>query len=56
MREDIFGAGVIGHYLSSASRSPGWQVDLCDIDPAGDGKRDEPSRLALPVQTVVMTA
>lgn len=56
MREDIFGAGVTGHYLPSASRSPGWQADLRDIDPAGDGKRDEPSRLVLPVQTLVMTA
>lgn len=30
----IFGAGSIGNHLSNASRSMGWQVDLCDVDPA----------------------
>lgn len=30
----IFGAGSIGNHLSNAARSLGWQVDLCDIDPA----------------------
>ena len=30
----ILGAGSIGNHLSNASRSLGWQVDLCDIDPA----------------------
>jgi predicted dehydrogenase len=30
----IHGAGSIGNHLSNASRSLGWQVDLCDIDPA----------------------
>lgn len=34
MRVKIFGAGSIGNHLSNASRSLGWQVDLCDIDPA----------------------
>jgi len=30
----ILGAGSIGNHLSNASRSLGWQVDLCDTDPA----------------------
>lgn len=30
----IYGAGSIGNHLSNASRSLGWQVDLCDIDAA----------------------
>lgn len=30
----VFGAGSIGNHLANASRSLGWQVDLCDIDPA----------------------
>lgn len=30
----IMGAGSIGNHLSNASRSLGWLVDLCDIDPA----------------------
>lgn len=30
----ILGAGSIGNHLSHASRSLGWPVDLCDIDPA----------------------
>lgn len=34
MRVKIFGAGSIGNHLSNASRSLGWHVDLCDIDPA----------------------
>ena len=29
----ILGAGSIGSHLSHASRSLGWQVDLCDVDP-----------------------
>lgn len=34
LKVKIFGAGSIGNHLSNASRSMGWQVDLCDIDPA----------------------
>lgn len=30
----IHGAGSIGNHLSNASRTLGWKVDLCDIDPA----------------------
>lgn len=30
----IHGAGSIGNHLSNASRALGWQVDLCDVDPA----------------------
>jgi len=30
----IIGAGSIGNHLAHASRSLGWSVDLCDIDPA----------------------
>lgn len=30
----VLGAGSIGNHLSHASRSLGWSVDLCDIDPA----------------------
>ncbi|RPH59380.1 MAG: gfo/Idh/MocA family oxidoreductase [Acidobacteria bacterium] len=33
MRVKIHGAGSIGNHLSHASRSLGWAVDLCDIDP-----------------------
>ncbi len=29
----VYGAGSIGNHLSQASRSLGWDVDLCDIDP-----------------------
>lgn len=34
MKVKIYGAGSIGNHLSNASRSLGWQVDLCDVDPA----------------------
>lgn len=34
MKVKIFGAGSIGNHLSHASRSLGWSVDLCDLDPA----------------------
>jgi predicted dehydrogenase len=30
----IIGAGSIGNHLANASRTIGWSVDLCDIDPA----------------------
>jgi predicted dehydrogenase len=30
----VIGAGSIGNHLSHASRSLGWSVDLCDVDPA----------------------
>ncbi|MDX2479993.1 MAG: Gfo/Idh/MocA family oxidoreductase [Desulfuromusa sp.] len=30
----ILGAGSIGNHLSNASRRLGWQVTLCDVDPA----------------------
>lgn len=30
----IYGAGSIGNHLSNASRTMGWAVDLCDLDPA----------------------
>lgn len=33
-RVKIIGAGSIGNHLSNASRAMGWNVDLCDIDPA----------------------
>jgi predicted dehydrogenase len=33
MKVKIHGAGSIGNHLSHASRSLGWSVDLCDIDP-----------------------
>ena len=33
MKVKVHGAGSIGNHLSHASRSLGWQVDLCDIDP-----------------------
>jgi predicted dehydrogenase len=29
----IFGAGSIGNHLANASRSLGWSVDICDVDP-----------------------
>ncbi len=30
----IFGAGSIGNHLAQACRSKGWQVTICDLDPA----------------------
>jgi len=30
----ILGAGSIGNHLANAARTKGWQVTLCDIDPA----------------------
>lgn len=33
-RVKIHGAGSIGNHLSNASRALGWEVDLCDVDPA----------------------
>ena len=32
MKVKIIGAGSIGNHLAHASRSLGWQVDICDID------------------------
>ncbi|CAN0081252.1 unnamed protein product [Phaeothamnion confervicola] len=34
MRVKIHGAGSIGNHLANASRRLGWQVDICDVDPA----------------------
>ena len=34
MKVKIHGAGSIGNHLAHASRSLGWDVDLCDVDPA----------------------
>ena len=57
MKVKIYGAGSIGNHLCNASRSLGWQVDLCDIDvaalertrneiyPARYGKWDDEIRL-----------
>ena len=33
-RVKIYGAGSIGNHLAQASRSLGWDVDICDIDAA----------------------
>jgi len=33
-RVKILGAGSIGNHLAHASRSLGWSVDICDIDPS----------------------
>jgi len=33
MKVKIYGAGSIGNHLANASRSLGWSVDICDIDP-----------------------
>ncbi len=33
MKTKIFGAGSIGNHLANASRTLGWAVDICDIDP-----------------------
>lgn len=33
-RVKVFGAGSIGNHLSQAARTMGWEVHLCDIDPA----------------------
>jgi predicted dehydrogenase len=33
-RVKILGAGSIGNHLAHASRSVGWSVDICDIDPS----------------------
>jgi predicted dehydrogenase len=33
-RVKILGAGSIGNHLAHASRSMGWSVDICDIDPS----------------------
>ena len=32
MKVKIYGAGSIGNHLANASRSLGWEVDICDID------------------------
>lgn len=32
MKVKIYGAGSIGNHLAHASRSLGWEVDICDID------------------------
>lgn len=38
----IFGAGSIGNHLAHASRRLGWEVHLCDVDPAAlERTRDE---------------
>ncbi len=34
MKTKIFGAGSIGNHLSNAARRIGWDVVLCDVDPA----------------------
>jgi predicted dehydrogenase len=34
MRVKIHGAGSIGNHLAHASRTLGWAVDVCDVDPA----------------------
>lgn len=34
MKVKIYGAGSIGNHLANASRVLGWEVCLCDIDPA----------------------
>lgn len=34
MKVKIIGAGSIGNHLSQASRRMGWDVTLCDVDPA----------------------
>ena len=34
MRVKVFGAGSIGNHLANASRTLGWDVDLCDVDEA----------------------
>jgi predicted dehydrogenase len=33
-RVKIHGAGSIGNHLANASRALGWDVDVCDVDPA----------------------
>lgn len=33
MKVKIHGAGSIGNHLANASRTLGWDVDICDIDP-----------------------
>lgn len=33
-RVKIFGAGSIGNHLANAARSKGWDVTVCDVDPA----------------------
>jgi predicted dehydrogenase len=33
-RVKVIGAGSIGNHLSQAARRMGWEVDLCDVDPA----------------------
>ena len=33
-RVKIFGAGSIGNHLANACRRQGWQVSICDLDPA----------------------
>ena len=30
----VLGAGSIGNHLANASRRRGWQVAICDLDPA----------------------
>lgn len=32
-RVKIYGAGSIGNHLANASRTMGWEVDICDLDP-----------------------
>lgn len=42
MKVKVFGAGSIGNHLTHASRSLGWDVDMCDVDPAAlDRTRNE---------------
>ncbi len=46
-RVKVYGAGSIGNHLANASRTMGWDVDICDIDSAALARtRDEiyPSR------------
>jgi len=34
LKVKVLGAGSIGNHLTNASRAMGWEVDLCDVDPA----------------------
>ncbi|WP_120495692.1 Gfo/Idh/MocA family protein [Kiloniella sp. EL199] len=46
----IFGAGSIGNHLANASRSLGWDVTICDVDPEALRRTKEeiyPSRYGL---------
>jgi predicted dehydrogenase len=34
MKMKVHGAGSIGNHLANAARSLGWDIDMCDLDPA----------------------